>query len=260
MTSQLILLGSGGWIPTSRRETCCAYLRHGPRVLLIDAGTGVQRLVEQSALLDGVDRIDIVLTHFHLDHVAGLSYLPALSPEVHVWGPGKRLYGTPTADILGRLLGSPLFAPLGEIVAGVHDIPEGRYDVGGLELSTRGQELHSDPTLALRVGDDFTYCTDTAADEHNAEFAAGSRLMLHEAWHASATTDDSIHTAAGEAGRIARAAGVERLVLIHVNPLLARDEPLADAARAQFEPSSVGQDLVPIESGSKDSRPPGVDI
>ena len=24
-----MLLGSGGWIPTTRRETCCAFLRKG---------------------------------------------------------------------------------------------------------------------------------------------------------------------------------------------------------------------------------------
>ncbi len=75
-----VLLGSGGWIPTSKRETCCAYLREGSHVLLIDAGTGVQRLLEQPDLLSGAETVDIVLTHFHLDHVVGLSYLPATVP------------------------------------------------------------------------------------------------------------------------------------------------------------------------------------
>jgi len=38
----------------------------------------VRRLAgEHSDLLDGATRLDVLLTHFHLDHVCGLSYLPA---------------------------------------------------------------------------------------------------------------------------------------------------------------------------------------
>jgi ribonuclease BN (tRNA processing enzyme) len=78
------------------------------------------------------------------------------------------------------------------------------------------------------------------------EFAAGSRLLVHEAWHAQASTDDETHSAAGEAGSIARRAEVERLVLIHLHPLLASDEELLEPARAEFPASSAGQDLVPL--------------
>jgi ribonuclease BN (tRNA processing enzyme) len=216
-------------------------------VLLIDAGTGVQRLVEDPELLEGVGSVDIVLTHFHLDHVAGLSYLPALPARPTIWGPGQTLVGAPTAEILDRLFGSPLFgAVLSEIAAAVHEIPVEAFEVGSFAISSRVQRLHTDPTLALRIGDALAYCTDTAADPGNADFAAGSRLLLHEAWYAEASTDDETHTAAGEAGRIARDAGVDRLVLIHVNPLQRSDDELAAAARAEFPEASVGQDLVPL--------------
>jgi ribonuclease BN (tRNA processing enzyme) len=241
-----ILLGSGGWIPTSRRETCCAYLRDGDRALVIDAGTGIQRLIERQELLDGVERLDIVLTHFHLDHVAGLSYLPALPVVPTVWGPGALLYDRRTEEILGRLLGHPLFAATpGELTAGIHEVPDGPFEIGPFRLATRAQLLHTDPTLALRIGDTLTYCTDTAADRGNEEFAAGSRLLFHEAWYAQDSTADQTHSAAGEAGRIAAAAGVERLVLIHVSPLLALDAELAEAAQADFANTTVGEDLVP---------------
>lgn len=243
-----LLLGSGGWIPTRRRETCCAYLRHGDRVLIIDAGTGVQRLVEDLDLLSGVERIDLVLTHFHLDHVAGLSYLPALELRPTIWGPGEALYGASTEALLDRLLDPPLFAArLHEIASAVHELPVGRTEVGGFELATRAQRRHTHPTLAIRVGDALTYCTDTAADPENVAFAGGSTLLLHEAWHADASTDDETHTAAGEAGRIAREAGVARLVLIHVNPLVSDDEALVRPARAEFGETSVGEDLDALE-------------
>jgi ribonuclease BN (tRNA processing enzyme) len=239
-----LLLGSGGWIPTSRRETCCAYLRDAEHVLLIDAGTGVQRLVENPHLLAGAERLDIVLTHFHLDHVVGLSYLPALPLRPAIWGPGELAADTSTKELLGRLIGRPLFAATPrDIAAAVHEIPSDPFEIGPFAISTRVQRLHSDPTIAVRIGDALTYCTDTAADPGNADFAAGSRLLLHEAWYAQASTDDKTHTAAGQAGGIARSAGVDDLVLIHVSPLQRSDDELARAARAEFQNASVGQDL-----------------
>jgi ribonuclease BN (tRNA processing enzyme) len=244
-----LLLGSGGWIPTSKRETCAALLRQGPHILLIDAGTGIQRLVEQPDLLAGVESVDVVLTHFHLDHVVGLSYLPALPlPEPPaIWGAGKLLAGVATRSVLERLLSPPLFsAPLSAIAASVREIPSGEFEINSFALSTRVQERHTEPTLALRVGDSLTYCTDTAPDPQNADFARGTRVLLHEAWYAQDSSDDATHSAAGDAARIAREARVERLVLIHINPLQDSDEALADRAVTEFPAAEVGRDLAPI--------------
>lgn len=207
----------------------------------------MQRLVEEPRLLEGAERLDIVLTHFHLDHVAGLSYLSALPLKPTLWAGGERLTGRPTESVLGPFLDHPLFGvPLDQLTAAVHEVPEGSFQAGPFAITTRVQRLHSDPTLALRIGDAFTYCTDTAADNGNASFAAGSRVLFHEAWHATPSTDDRIHTAAGEAGRIARDAEVERLVLIHVNPLQSSDDALARSAQAEFPHVLVGQDLVTL--------------
>jgi ribonuclease BN (tRNA processing enzyme) len=243
-----LLLGSGGWIPTSSRATCSALVRNGDHAVAIDAGTGVSRLVENPGLLDGVRRMDIVLTHFHLDHVVGLAYLPALSlpeaPRVH--GPGAWLYGTSTAEILARLIGPPLFVALDAITTTVQEIPEGGLSLDSIELRARVQERHNEPTLALRIGDELTYCTDTAYDEANADFARGTRVLAHEAWYTeSAPREEATHSSAAQAARIAREAGVEELAMIHVRPG-AEEDALAAEARSIFERSTVGSDLQPL--------------
>ena len=242
-----LILGSGGWIPTSRRETCSALLREGSHVLLLDAGTGLQRLVEQPELLDGVERLDLVLTHFHLDHVVGLAYLPALTVPPVVWGPGELLAGTTTRALLDRLLGPPLFsAPLERIAADVREIHGATLELGSFEVAVRVQRRHTEPTLAFRVGDALAYCTDTAPDPGTVELAGECRVLLHEAWHPTVSSDDPFHTASGAAGVLAREAGVEQLVLIHVSPLVRSDEELLAPAAAEFPRTDVGVDLAPI--------------
>jgi ribonuclease BN (tRNA processing enzyme) len=249
---RLEILGSGGWIPTGRRETCCYVVRRGSEVLIIDAGTGLRRLLERPDLIEEATAVNIVLSHFHLDHVVGLSYLPALDlPEtVALWGPGRELYGASTQEILERLLGSPFFpAGLASIASEVIELGEGSLSCGGFAVRTRRQQRHSEPTLAFRIEDAITYCTDTAFDPGNVEFSRHSRLLLHEAWYGAANTDDLIHSAAGEAARIAHEAGAGQLVLIHVNPLLESEEALVDAARRVFTESQVGSDLESFELG-----------
>jgi ribonuclease BN (tRNA processing enzyme) len=244
-----VLLGSGGWIPTSRRETCCALVRDDAHALLIDAGTGIHRLFERPDLLAGVQSVDIVLTHFHLDHVIGLSYLPGLTlPEPPtIWGPGELFTGVPTRTILEQLLGPPLFStPLSTVASAIREVPKTEFEVTSFTLRTRVQERHAEPTLALRIGDSLTYCTDTAPDFANVAFAAGSRALLHDAWYAGETSNDGNHSAGGDAGRIAREARVARLVLIHVHPLLADEESLVASAARAFPNVTVARDLAVI--------------
>lgn len=245
--TELTILGGGGWIPTSARATCTALLRDGPAALLIDAGTGVERLISDRGLLDGVEQLDLVLTHFHLDHVAGLAYLPGLrsAPAVppRIWGPARVLFGTSTEPALRTLAGPPYFdADFGLIAAEVHELVEGEQEIGPFRLTTRVQPGHSTPTLGLRFGDALAYLTDTAYDADSARFAAGARLLVHEAWYAEGAPEASdIHTSGRGAATVARDAGAEELLLIHLHPRGGHDAVLEEA-RAIFPNVSLAHD------------------
>ena len=66
---QLLLLGSGGYHPSDLRQTACLML---PELgIVLDAGTGMYRVRDHLA----TDELDIFITHAHLDHVVGLTYL-----------------------------------------------------------------------------------------------------------------------------------------------------------------------------------------
>src|SRR5689334_3837396 len=71
---KLILLGTGGYFPTSRRHTACVML---PEVgIVLDAGSGMCRIGRYLK----AGRLDIFLTHAHLDHISGLTHLVNLIP------------------------------------------------------------------------------------------------------------------------------------------------------------------------------------
>ena len=202
--TRAVLLGSGGWIPTSTRETCCVYLRKGPDVLFLDAGSGMRHAVEREELLTGARSVHIALSHFHLDHVVGLGYLPALrlpSPPV-LWGPGQALYGNSTGRILSHILEPPFFTPgIASLFTNIGELAEGENQCGAFSVRTRRQPRHSEPTFAFRIDDLIAYCTDTAYDEDNAVFARNCAVLFHEAWSAESGPNADIHTSARETAR-----------------------------------------------------------
>ena len=59
-------------------------------LLVLDAGTGIRRLGQQ--VPRSISRIDILLTHLHMDHIQGLGFFePLFCPDldVHIWGPAS---------------------------------------------------------------------------------------------------------------------------------------------------------------------------
>jgi ribonuclease BN (tRNA processing enzyme) len=227
-------------MPTGERETSCLLVREGATALCVDAGTGLRRLVTDPSLLDGVERLHVVLTHWHLDHTCGLAYLPAFELPVELWAP------PPAGELLHRLLDPPFLlataADVAKHVAAAHDLEPPRAQVGPFQVEVRVQELHPSTSLAIKVNGELAICTDTAYDESNVDFVRGARVLLHEAFYAGDETDDAMHTAAGEAARLAAAAGVDRLVLVHSHPLLADEHEPLRHARRHFAATEIGRD------------------
>jgi ribonuclease BN (tRNA processing enzyme) len=238
----LTILGGAGWFPAHDRHTACALFRAGEEAVMIDAGTGVARIMERPDLLDGVSRLDIVLTHFHLDHIAGLAYLPALGVCEHttLWGPGKLLYDTETKAILAGVSHEPMHpVPLEEQEIEVRDLPGGELELAGHRLTTRRQNRHSAPSLALRFDDELTWITDTAYDPETARFAAGCSVLAHETWfESSAVRNADIHSSAAQAADVAVRAGCMRLLMIHLPPFRRSVDALVGEARETM-PESI---------------------
>jgi ribonuclease BN (tRNA processing enzyme) len=260
-TPRLTFLGTQGWIPTPRRHTTSLAFQINDLLFLFDAGTGLSRLLQEP--LAGVARrakeVHLFLTHYHLDHSAGLAYLTGLFGEkpltVHV--PGAELNGVDPPAGVPALIRRPFHPVAWSDHAGysLETLVAGDNDISGVTVRVRAQR-HPDTSVAYRVEDLFAFATDTVADPATADFARGAQLLLHEAWIDGSEEQDpaqqelvrrtySAHTSARQAAAIAAAATVEELFLIHLNPLFG--EPyyasMERSARALFPATTVPSDL-----------------
>lgn len=238
-TIRITTLGSMGWIPVRRRQTCCYAMEYRDRLIVLDAGTGLARFMEPrgQAVLNRYDTIYLLLSHFHLDHIAGLIYLPAIFREktVHIAAPGQPVYPCSGKDSLAMLIRPPYFSrPLDDFPLSLHfrDLQIGMNDLDGIAVETILQP-HSDPSLGIKIGQAVCYLTDTPCREASLDFCRGARLLLHEAWldeqdHHELETRQSTsiearktlisHSHAAAVADLASKADVDSLLLIHLNP------------------------------------------
>lgn len=252
---KLAALGTAGYLPAAGRQTMSFLLAGDSEALLLDAGTGVARLLEPQVarLLPAGRRLDVVLSHYHLDHVVGLSYLLGLAADrpIRIHAPAPPLTST-GAEGIAQLLSPPLFPlPVESWPMSVEIAPftGPEVEIGSLRLKVRRQR-HPGGSVGVRLGDAFAYVTDTVIDAATAEFVRGVKLLLHEVWlteEEAATHDPSLsgHSHAGAVADLARAAGVGRLWIVHHHPRRTAD----DLARMAAEMSArAGMAVeVPVE-------------
>ena len=176
---RLILLGTTGYHPNQRRHTPCLLLPECG--VMLDAGTGVFRAAEYLA----TPELDIFITHTHLDHVIGLSFLFSVI-DAH---PLRRitLHGLPENL---RAVDEHLFAPALFPVRPPFDmqpLDESFALPGGGRLTHFPLE-HRGGSVGYRLdwpGRSMAYVTDTSADverglrgEDSRRRSVGPRVLL----------------------------------------------------------------------------------
>ena len=189
---------------------------------LIDcADSPIGRL--QRAGLDPLTVRGVIITHFHPDHVYGLS--------AYLLGLFMLAEGQPRSEplpIYARVEVLPLVRRMVELFEGQswvlplslayrEIVPEvGVLVVEDEEFTvTAAPTQHSVPSLALRfalrgTSRAFVYSGDTFPCPEVETLARGATLLFHES-----TDSDRNHTRPGAAGALAARAGVGRLALIH---------------------------------------------
>lgn len=246
-------LGTGGYHPNDRRHTACVML---PDLgVIFDAGTSFFRVPERLR----TDSVQIFISHAHLDHIVGLTYflVPLLQGQVrrarvyanertqeairrHLFD--ERVFPVwPEYEYLDVASPAPLEVPGGAVTH--HPLLSHPGSSTAFRLDIRGDARHAARSLA--------YVTDTMVDGTYTEFIRGVDLLIHECNFNDAMAqwcERTGHSHTTQVARLARDADVGRLMLIHVDPLLAGDDPLdLAAARAIFPRTELAEDLLETE-------------
>jgi len=194
-------VGTNGFFSSRTRETCCYLLLTETNIaILLDAGSGVARLIEPEIKdkLSSIEVLHVFLSHYHLDHVIGLSYLPGVwsGKKLIVYAPNQPLVRTEAVFALNRLLNPPLYAlRINDLPLEVTPVSESGIELAGTRIYFRAQR-HPGGSVGIRIDDTLAYITDTFPDPQTVVFVRGCQLLLHEVW----LTDKEAETAVGTDG------------------------------------------------------------
>jgi phosphoribosyl 1,2-cyclic phosphodiesterase len=211
-------------------------------VLVLDAGSGIRDL---GPSCEEVHRINILLTHLHLDHIQGLLFFaPFFRPETEIviWGPPSP--GHSLRHRIGRYLSAPL-SPI-EIRAlpakvSFRKCPSEEWEIGPARIRA-APVRHRGPTLGFRITEGDTslcYLPDhepaLGAPLANMEpdwisgFSLAERcsLLLHDSQYTDEEYPERIgwgHSSLSDALLFARRSEAERVMLFHHDPLHTDDD------------------------------------
>jgi len=254
---QVKFWGVRGSTPTPEREnlrfggnTSCVEVRYGDQILILDAGSGIRNLGLSLLAERRQDlKMDVLLTHFHWDHIQGIPFFPPLfleEAELHFF---TSVTLAPLRERLEGQMARPYFPVSLERLRAPRTFTEvdGFMQRGDLRI-TLFPLHHPQGATGYRVESPagvVVYATDVEhgnkeLDRVLREHAEGADILIHDAQYTPEEYAQSRgwgHSTWLEATKVAQDAKVKRLILFHHDPARtdAQNDILQDNARRRFE-------------------------
>lgn len=247
----LVILGTAAAVAFEGHDHTHLLIESDERTVLVDCvGSPVLKLAKVGRHVNQIT--DLIVTHFHPDHVTGI---PLLLMNMWLLGRERRLDIFGLEHAVSRL----------QAMMDLFDWTEwgGMYPVDFQILAEEeltpvleGKNLrilsspvdHLLPTIGLRVEflkEDFViaYSSDTAPCPQTVRLADGADILIHEA-----AGGYQGHTAPADAGAVAEQAGVKKLYLVHYSVhQRSPAEQLAEAQKAFSGQVEMAEDLLEIK-------------
>jgi phosphoribosyl 1,2-cyclic phosphodiesterase len=215
-------------------NTACVEVRMGGHLVILDGGSGIRGLSAKMRHEAPIEA-DVLLSHYHLDHIIGLPFFSAaFKHENTLRFRGARLETDITLrQILAKMMSPPLFPVPIDVYQATTSFEE--FDpgesfelAGGIQVETRPLN-HPGGACGYRLsynGIVIAYVTDTehVPGQHCPNALALMRdadAVIYDATY----TDEEFETYRGwghstwrEANRLANLAGAETMILFHHDP------------------------------------------
>jgi len=251
-------------------NTSCVEMSVGGRRLIFDGGTGL-RLLGKQLVRESPSDVYMFFTHYHWDHIQGIPFfLPAFGEETcfHIHGqvPPEDGDMRMAQHFRDRVLHLNAPVPVAEIRAQMkfHDLICGEvFDFDGIHIETQTLN-HPNGAMGYRVswnGYTAVYCTDTEhfpdrLDEKVLQLSHDADIFIYDAMY----TDEEYHNPKSpkvgwghstwqEGVKVAKAAGVKRLVVFHHEPNHSDDflDSIAEEVAAVFPGSILAREGLTID-------------
>lgn len=246
------LLGTASPAPNPDRFGPATLIEAGGLTLLFDAGRGVTIRLAQLDIPIGKGVDAIFLTHYHSDHINGLTdiwmtgYLPgpryARQTPMRLWGPVGKMYGPTGVSRIAKNMEEAFSDDIRIRMADEH-VPEAAtkieahdYEGDGVIFEENGVKVTAfevnhgpliKPSFGYRVayaGHSVTISGDTKPNDNVVKYGTGTDLLIHEVCATPAALADNPifkaiadhHTSPEEAGTIFSRAKPKLAAFTHI--------------------------------------------
>jgi len=236
--------------------------------VILDAGTGIRPL--GLALPPDLKRLDILVTHLHMDHLQGLGFFGPIfrdDIEIHIWGPPSTTMSLHSR--VSRYLSPPLFPVRLRDMPRLPELHDARHYFGIGSLRVRADRIcHPGATVGYRVTDPNGSCLAYLPDHEPAlgqqhfpgsgEWTSGfalirhADLLIHDAQYTDEEYPEHIgwgHTGIGQLAALATLAEVRQLMPFHHDP--GHGDAQLDAMTADLGEQAPSVRVVPGQEGTQ---------
>lgn len=227
---KITVLGCRGSVPTGAKEfskygsdTSCYLVETDTQAVFLDAGTGIVKAPDI-----GNRKISLVFSHFHLDHIMGLTFFPYLSKEcdISIYGGGNAMEAGATLD----LIFAPPFWParLGEYPSNLSFFgASGEWDVGDIHFKAIPGN-HPDGAMIFRITSgkaSFVYATDYEYTDRDldriSEFSKDTDLIIYDGQYTKEQADKFKgygHSTKESGLKVLEHSGAKQILFTHHDP------------------------------------------
>ncbi|WP_060207530.1 MBL fold metallo-hydrolase [Sporosarcina koreensis] len=229
---KVIPVGIWGGYPKANGATSSFLIEHDGFHCLVDCGSGVLASVQNYVPLEKVDAV--VISHYHADHIADIGSLQYSRLINYYLGKPS-----PVLPIYGHDQDEENFKKLShkEQTIGIAIQETDIISIGPFEV-TFCETIHPVYCLAMKFtvnGRSVTLTADTEWADRLVDFAHGTNLLISEAnLYEEHLGNAPGHMAGSEAGKLAKLAGANQLVLTHL-PLHGDPAEILAEAKGVFE-------------------------